>query len=132
MHGKGKSGSELGFVQALSPTAVAAGGSTGVFDFGAYSWVTMVVPADGAGMTVKLMGSAASDSGFAETGLSLTTIASQLAVRSGRLGLSQKYLRVDYDDNDAGVTAAVILVGDEARSTPINQFANTNVFSNVL
>lgn len=131
--GRNKSGSELGYILGLSPVAFGAPGSGNPFPVGQFTWGTLVVAANSAGAVFNVEGSIASNGTFAQVGASIQSVASGVVTRSFALGMSQTYLRLTYDNNNAGsVTATALFVMDGARRTPINQHANTTVLSNVL
>lgn len=129
MLGKGLNGSQIYYAAALSPTAVAAAGSSNAFDLSTGGYLTVKLHADSKDLTVEVERSTASDGTFGKTGLSLTSVASGIRVRSMPLESSAVWHRVSYDNNNAGsVTAAIEFEVQEQRVTPITQAASTIVW----
>lgn len=133
MLGAKLSGSEVKYVQGLSPVALGAAGSGTAFDAAGFSFGTLLVSCNSANFTVNLQRSTTSNGTFGNWGASLTGVASKLAVRSFVLTGSPTWYKVAYDNNGAGsVTPFIGIVLQGAYQTPVNQESTTNVFSTVL
>ena len=132
--GRGLSGSEVKYILALSPVAVAAAGSTNAFDLSGFVGpVTLGVAANSANLTINVMRSGTSNGTFAAIGASLQSEASKLVVRNFHLNGSPTWYKLSYDNNNAGsITPTAFLAVQQPRQTPINQDSNTTVLSNVL
>lgn len=132
--GRGLSGSEVKYILALSPVAVAAAGSTAAFDLTGFSGpVTVGVAANSANLTVNVMRSGTSNGTFAAIGASIQSQASKLVVRNFALNGSPTWYKLSYDNNNAGsITPVLFMAVQQPRQTPINQASTTSVLSNVL
>lgn len=133
MLGAKLTGSEVKYVQGLSPVAVAAAGSGTAFDAAGFSFGTLFLSCNSGGFTVNLQRATTSNGTFGNWGASLTGVASKLAVRSFVLTGSPTWLKVAYDNNNAGSVIPFIGIALQgAYQTPVNQESTTNVFSTVL
>lgn len=132
--GRGLSGSEVKYILALSPVAVAAAGSTNAFDLTGFEGpVTVGVAANSANLTVNVMRSGTSNGTFAAIGASIQSQASKLVVRNFALNGSPTWYKLSYDNNNAGsITPVLFMAVQQPRQTPINQASTTAVLSNVL
>lgn len=130
--GRGLSGSQVKFATGLSYLAVAAAGSGGPSNFSEFGFGNVIVVADSANLTVNVERSTASNGTFGQFGASLTSVASGVAVRGFKMG-SPNWLRVSYDNGNAGSINAVILFQmQEARETPVDQEGNVTVYSTIV
>lgn len=127
-------GSEVKYIQGLSPVAIAAAGSGAAFNAGAYTNATMLVSANSADLTVNLQRSSTSNGTFANWGASVPGTASGLSVRSFVLNSSNVWYKVAYDNNNAGsVIPSIVIALQGAERTPIpTQDTSTTVYSTVL
>jgi hypothetical protein len=124
----GLNASAIKYISALSPLDVSAGGSSAPFDLSDGRWLNVLAHSDGA-TTVKVLRSGTSNGTFAETGLSMLTTASGLTVRSMPLQSSAVWYKVSYDGT--GLNSIIFEVQGQ-RAVPVNQHANTTVYSDVL
>lgn len=132
MLGAKLSGSEVKYVAALSPVALAAAGSGTAFDGSGFTFATMLVHGNSAQSTFSLQRSATSNGTFGSWGASLTGVASKLAVRSFVLGGSTPWYKLAYDNTGGSMITSVVVALQGAVQTPINNESTTNVFSTVL
>lgn len=132
MRGDILNGSAVQYISALSPTVVAAAGSTNAYDLSKGRRLTVKVHADSDDLVVNVERASASNGNFAQTGLSLTSNASGMSVRSMPLQSSDVWYRASYDNGDAGSITAVIEFEVQGQYfSPITQDANTVSFSDV-
>jgi hypothetical protein len=131
--GRGKSGSQIKYIQSLSPTAISSPGSGTAYNLNDFQWFTVMVNADSADAVVNVERSSASNGTFEQFGASIQTEASKLVVRSFR-GSSLNWYKFSYDNNNSGsVNLAINVACDEGRYNPVlSQDANTTVLSNVV
>lgn len=131
MNKTGLNGSAILHALALSPVALATAGSTTASNLANFGWLTTTVAANSAALSVYVQRSATSNGTF-NTALSLTSVASGLAVRSMPLESSAVFYRVAYNNGDAGsVIAAIQFQAAGARRVPVTQ-TNATVYSDVI
>lgn len=129
----GLSGSEIGFILALSPVNVAGAGSTNPVDLSQYEFLNILVESASDDLTVNLERSATSNGTFAQVGLSMPGDASKLTARGFALGSSAFWYKVSYDIEGAGsAITSIQFVCHPARRTPVKQHTNTTVYSTIL
>lgn len=134
--GRGLSGSETKYIQALSPvalptSALATAGNASLLG-GEHNWMTLIVTAGSGTGQVVVQRSAASTTGFASTGLSISSDAAGLRIRSMPLNASPTWYRVTRRGVTGSPVTSVILELSQPRRTPVKQAALTTVHSTVL
>ena len=128
MLGRNLNASQIRYIAALSPTTFAAAGSTDSHDLDTGTYLTVKLHADSKDVTVNVERSGASDGTFAQTGLSLTGVASGVRVRSMPLEASATHYRASYDNNNAGsVTAVIEFEVQGERTTPLPTFPTSTI-----
>lgn len=133
MIGRGLSGSEIQYVNVLSPVALATPGSSTAYNLANATFGTVVVQANSADLTVHVQRSATSNGTFQGFGCSLVSVASKTAVRSWAANSSAVWYRAAYTNSDLGsIIATITLVGQGERVTPVEQLNGTVVSSTVL
>lgn len=133
VRGRGLSGSEVKFYNALSPMHNATLGSSNAVNLGGFTFANMIVVAGSVNnWTVNVKRSATSAGTFADFGASVNlATGSQLVVRGFAIDTSAVYHRVTYDGTGSA-NVAVIIQAQGARQTPIDNESTTTVYSTIL
>lgn len=134
--GRGLTGSEIKYVAALSPVALATAGSGTAIDLSGFEFGTLLVSlgsaGDAAANEFHVLRSATSDGTFNGFGASVGAVPSgSMVARSFTIG-SQIWHKVYYTNGAGSMQAAVIIAAQGARATPVNQDSKTTVYSTVL
>ena len=135
MLGRALTGSEIKYVSALSPGAFGAAGSTDPVDLSNFEFGTLLVHAGSinTGFEAHVLRSGTSNGTFQGIGASIGFNAGgKVGVRSFNAVSSAVWYRVYYTNGTGSANAGIALVGQQPRSTPINQDSNTTVLSTVL
>jgi hypothetical protein len=132
--GRGLSGSETRYIAALPTSGLTtASAATNASQLGGeFNWMTLIVLSDASSAQAVVQRSAASSTGFEDTGLSVVSTGASLTVRSMPLNASPTWYRVKYSTASGTANAGIILELSQPRRTPVKQSANTAVHSTVL
>jgi hypothetical protein len=129
--GRGMSGSEILYYNALSPMHNATLGSSNPIDLSSYNFGTLVLSAGCVNnFTVTVKRSATSNGVFAELASANLATGSGLTVRSFVMNSSANWYKIEYSGTGSANVAAV-MVAQGARVTPVEQEGAT-VLSTVL
>jgi hypothetical protein len=132
--GRGLTGSEVKYIQALSPVALAAAGSSAAIDLSGFGFATLVVNAGSinTGAEFHVLRSATSNGTFNGFGASIGQNAGTvIRARSWVVG-SPVWHKLYYTNGTGSMIAAALIEAQQPRKTPVDQDSKTTVNSTVL
>lgn len=133
VRGRGLSGSETKYYNALSPMHNATLGSSNPINLGGFTFATLIAAAGSINnFTVNVKRSATSAGTFADFGASINlATGSQLVVRSFTIDTSAVWHRVTYEQTGSA-NVALIMQLQGARTVPVDQESGVSVLSTIL
>lgn len=131
---KGIDTSAIKYIQALSPVAVTAGGSSAAIDLSKFTHATLLVSAGStaaATVNADMVRSATSNGTFHNFGASIgAAVAGGLHVRSWVVGGSEPWYKVYYTHSGAASPPfSAVIVAAGTREAVIDQDSNTTSYS---
>lgn len=131
---KGLDTSSIQYIQALSPTAISAAGSTNAVDLSKFTHGTLLVSTGStaaATITADVLRSSASNGTFHNFGASVSAaVLGSLHGRSFTLGSSDVWYKLYYTATGSGSPVmSFVLKAAGARDVPVDQDSNTTSYS---
>lgn len=131
MIGRGLNGSALGFFPSGSGAGSNTPASATVFDLREFESALLVVYSGSPNAVFNVQRSSTSNGNFAPFGASVTGQGSGIATRFFTCATSNVWHRVTFDHAGGSITYAAMLIGQGARTVPIEQQGNVTNYSDV-